>query len=51
MTFIEAVTVTVEALTEPVFAITAGIALTAATYQACQALRRLIQWGWGQPGE
>lgn len=51
MTLIEVITVTVQALAEPVFAITAGILLTALTYHACQALRRLIQWGWGRDGE
>lgn len=46
MTFIEAVTVTLEALATPVIAIGGGIALTAATYHAYQGLRRLIRWAW-----
>lgn len=48
---IEAIRFTLTALAEPVFAITAGILLTAATYHACKGLRRLWQWGWGEPRE
>lgn len=51
MTFMEAVTVTIRALAEPVIALGGGLLLTALTWHACQALRRLIQWGWGNPEE